>query len=162
MTRGKGGSALGSAAGQAQGLPCLGGLSREVAEPVPAEPWLQSCVCQAVAVQRRGERRAGAVPRNPTVTRKARLSTPARMGMPIRLKDSNAVEVLHLVLGPATQRSVVLCRPAPARQHLRPQLPWALPVPFSRSEAKSCKPEGKTSHRAGTSAKTQLAGGQRL
>lgn len=32
--------------------------------------------------------------------------------MPIRLKDSSAVEALRLVLGPATQRSVALCRQA--------------------------------------------------
>lgn len=59
------------------------------------------------------------------------------------------------MLGPATERSV-----APRRQGRRaaPAPPGVLPVPFSRSEAKSCKPEGKTNHRAETSAETQLAG----
>lgn len=94
---------------------CLGGLSKKVAEPVPAEPCVQSCICQAVAMpssgRRKGERRAGAILKNPTITRQARLNTAARMGMPIRLKDSRAVEALRLVLGPVTQRSV-----APHRQ----------------------------------------------
>lgn len=85
------------------------------AEPAPAQPGLQSWVCRAVAVPsssgKRGERRAGAVPRNPTITRQARVSTAARTGMPIRLKDCSVVEVLRLLLGPATQRSVALRRP---------------------------------------------------
>lgn len=91
---------------------CAWGLSKKVAEPVPTEPWVQSCVCRDVAVQKEGERRAGAIPRNPTVARQARPSTAARMGRPIRLKDSSAVEALCLVLGPATQRSMARRRQA--------------------------------------------------
>ena len=108
-----------------------------------------------------GERRAGAIPRNPTVTTKAMPSSAARTGMPIRLKDSSAVEALSLVLGPATQQ----CGPAspgPALAAPVPPLPWELPVPFSRSEAESWKAEGKTSYRAETPAKKLLAGGKGL
>lgn len=60
--------------------------------------------------KRSRERRAGAIPRNPTATRQARVSTTARTRMPIRLKDCRDVEALRLGLGPATQRSVALRR----------------------------------------------------
>lgn len=48
--------------------------------------------------------------------------------------------------------------PGSAWQHPRPRPLRALPLPFSRSEAKSCKPEGKTSYRAETSAKKAVRG----
>lgn len=79
-------------------------------------------------------------------TRQARVSTTAKTRIPTRLKDSDALEDLGLMQRPATQRSVALHGQAqPGTTHLS-QLPQVLPLPLSRSEAESCKAEGKTSY----------------
>lgn len=155
MTRGKGGAqrqarGAGQARGWRLGAPREGGRGAPSGALAP-EPSLSS----RGRAQQRQERRRGAVPRNPTVARQVRLSTAASTGMPMRMKGPSDAEALRFVLGPATERSV-----APRRQGRRaaPAPPGVLPLPFSRSEAKSCKPEGKTNHRAETSAETQPAG----
>lgn len=76
-------------------------------------------------------------------TRQARVSTTARTRIPTRLKDSDDLEDLGLVQGPATQRSMALHGQAQPGTSCLPQLPAVLPLPLSRSEAESCKAERK-------------------
>lgn len=105
--------------------------------------------------------RVRSVPRNPMATRQARVSATARTRIPTRLKDSDVLEDLGLMQGPATQRSVARHGWAQPGTSPLSQLPPLLPLPLSRSEAESCKPERKTSHGLKLEAKSSWeVGGQ--